>query len=55
MKRVANMIKEREFGENPKSLKSIIDVKLDLEDKYHIHIHETITNMAILVHMKKNI
>ena len=39
----------------PVSLKSILDVKLDLEDKSHMHYHATITNMAILVHFKENV
>lgn len=30
-------------------------MKLDLEDKSHMHYHETITNMAILVHLKDNV
>lgn len=38
--------------QNTTSLKSILDVKLDIQDKSHIHIHESVTNMAILVYLK---
>ena len=30
----------------------MIDLKNDLKDKSHIHCHESISNMAILVYMK---
>lgn len=51
--KVNKLIKKQ--TQDPQSVKSILEVKLDIEDKTHVHIHETITNMAILVHLKDNV
>ena len=37
---------------NKCSIKSMMDLKTELKDKSHIHCHESISNMAILVYMK---
>ena len=50
-----NFKKEQAANQSPESLKSILEIKLDLEDKTHIKYNETVTNAAILVHLKQNI
>jgi hypothetical protein len=44
-----------EYKETFDKLKTINEVRFELMDKSHIHIHETITNMAILVFKKSEV
>jgi hypothetical protein len=36
-------------------MKTIKEVRKDLMDKSHMHVHETITNMAIMVFLKEKV